>query len=189
MVLMINDGPRSKRRADRRIRDRSLFARHDARVFESSECPARRSARFNDIGNRSPIMKTDIIKTPGPDHPIEIVRTADRVVIRFADHIIADTANALVMHEAGYNPVQYIPLEDIDPEFLEKTSHQTYCPYKGQCSYFSLIHDNMESRNAVWIYEAPYPAVAEIRGHVAFYQDRPELTVTIQVSGNKSSCS
>jgi len=122
-------------------------------------------------------MKTDIIKIPGPDHPIEIARATDRVKVLLADRVIADTTNALVMHEAGYNPVHYIPLADIDPVVLEKTSHKTYCPYKGWCSYFTLVHDTTKSQNAVWTYEAPYPAVADIRGHAAFYGNRRELTI------------
>lgn len=134
-------------------------------------------------------MKTDIIKTPGPDHPIEMARTTDRLLIRFAGRLVADTTNALVMYEAGYKPVHYIPLKDIDPEVLEKSSHRTYCPYKGQCSYFSLVHGNIRVPNAVWTYEAPYPAVADIRDRAAFYENREELTITIHVSDNKSSCS
>jgi uncharacterized protein (DUF427 family) len=86
--------------------------------------------------------------------------------------VIADTRNALTLREAAYPPVQYIPIEDVDSSHLERTEHATYCPYKGDCSYYSVVAGGQKSVNAVWSYEAPYPAVAQIKGHVAFYPER-----------------
>jgi uncharacterized protein (DUF427 family) len=86
--------------------------------------------------------------------------------------VIADTGNALTLREADYPPVQYIPRDDVDPSQLVRTDHATYCPYKGDCNYYSVLAGGKRSVNAVWTYENPYPAVAQIRGHVAFYPDR-----------------
>ena len=86
--------------------------------------------------------------------------------------MIADTGNALILREADYPAVQYIPREDVDLSQLERTNHATYCPYKGDCSYYSVPAGGKKSVNAVWTYEDPYPAVAQIKGHVAFYPDR-----------------
>ena len=117
-------------------------------------------------------MKEKQIKLPGPDHPISIERNPARVVVSIAGGVIADTRNALTLREADYPPVQYIPREDVDLSRLERTDHATYCPYKGDCGYYSVPAGGKKSVNAVWTYEDPYPAVESIKGHVAFYSDR-----------------
>ena len=117
-------------------------------------------------------MKEKQIKIPGPDHPIPIQHNPARVVVTVAGRMIADTRNALTLREADYSPVHYIPREDVDLTQLEQTDHATYCPYKGDCSYYSVPAGGKKSVNAVWTYEDPYPAVAQIKGHVAFYPDR-----------------
>jgi len=117
-------------------------------------------------------MKEKQIKLPGPDHPISIQRNPAHVVVSAAGRVIADTGNALTLREADYPPVQYIPREDVDFSELKRTDHATYCPYKGECSYYSVPAGGEKSVNAVWTYEDPYPAVAQIKGHVAFYPDR-----------------
>jgi uncharacterized protein (DUF427 family) len=117
-------------------------------------------------------MKEKQVKLPGPDHPISIQRNPARVVVSVAGHVVADTCNALTLREAAYQPVQYIPSEDVDFSKLEHTDYATYCPYKGECSYYSVPAGGKKSINAVWSYEDPFPAVVEIRGHVAFYPER-----------------
>ena len=117
-------------------------------------------------------MKAKPIKVPGPHHPISIERNPARVVVSVAGQVIADTRNALKLREADYPPVQYIPRADVDFSLLERTDHTTYCPYKGDCNYYSVPSGGKKSVNAVWTYENPYPAVAQIKGHVAFYPDR-----------------
>jgi uncharacterized protein (DUF427 family) len=112
------------------------------------------------------------IKVPDPDHPITIERNPSRVVISVAGHVIADTRDALTLRESTYPPVQYIPRKGVDMTLLERTDHATYCPYKGDASYFSIPSGGARSANAVWTYEAPYAAVALIKDHLAFYPDR-----------------
>lgn len=111
-------------------------------------------------------------RIPGPDHPITIERNAKRIVIRAGGVVIADTSNALTLREANYPPVQYIPRSDVQMSQLERTDHATYCPYKGECSYYSILAGGERAINAVWTYETPYDAVAEIAGHLAFYPTR-----------------
>jgi uncharacterized protein (DUF427 family) len=112
------------------------------------------------------------IKVPGPDHPITIERNPNRVVVTVAGRVVADTRDALILREAGYPAVQYVPRKDVDMALLERTDHATYCPYKGDCSYFSIPLGGDRSVNAVWTYAAPYPAVARIKDHLAFYPER-----------------
>lgn len=112
------------------------------------------------------------VKIPGPDHPIAIAKSASRVVVSVAGHKIADSTDALSFHEASYPEVLYIPRKDVDMSLLERTDHSTYCPYKGECSYYSIPAGGERSINAVWSYESPYEAVESIREHVAFYRDR-----------------
>jgi uncharacterized protein (DUF427 family) len=111
-------------------------------------------------------------RLPGPDHPISIERNPARVVVSVAGRAIADTRNALTHREAAYPPVQYIPAEDVDFSQLERTDHVTWCRYKGNCNYYGVPAGGNKSVNAVWSYEDPFPAVSQIRGHVAFYPER-----------------
>ncbi|AMR82096.1 DUF427 domain-containing protein [Cupriavidus nantongensis] len=112
------------------------------------------------------------VRIPGPDHPITITPTAGRVVVRVAGITIADSDAALTLQEASYAPVQYIPRQHVDMARLERSAHATYCPYKGDCSYFSIPAGGERGRNAVWSYEAPYAAVAAIGAYLSFYPDR-----------------
>ena len=112
------------------------------------------------------------MKVPGPDHPITIAPNPARIVVTVAGRIVADTRAALTLREAGYKPIQYIPRADVDMALLERTSHATYCPYKGDCAYYSIPLGGERAINAVWSYEAPFPAVAAIKDHVAFYPNR-----------------
>ena len=119
-----------------------------------------------------PEVKTKTVKFPGPDHPITIERNAHRIVVAVAGRVVADTRDALTLREASYPAVQYVPRKDVDMALLERTDHITYCPYKGDCRYFSIPLGGDRSANAVWTYEAPYAAVTLIRDHLAFYPDR-----------------
>ena len=112
---------------------------------------------------------------PDSRHPITITPTPGRVVVMLGDRTVADTGSALTLQEADYPAVQYVPLADVDPAVLRSTDHATYCPYKGDASYYSLEVDGQTYDNAVWTYQAPYPAVSEIAGHVAFYPDVVEV--------------
>jgi uncharacterized protein (DUF427 family) len=111
-------------------------------------------------------------KVPGPDHPIAIAPNPARVVVSVAGRVVADTRAALTLREAAYPPVQYIPRGDVDMSLLARTSHATYCPYKGDAAYYSIPLGGERAVNAVWSYEAPYPAVGIIKDHVAFYPNR-----------------
>jgi uncharacterized protein (DUF427 family) len=117
-------------------------------------------------------LNAKTMKLPGPEHPISIEPSAVRAVVRVAGIEIANSANALILREANYAPVLYIPRKDADMSLLERTGHATYCPYKGDCSYYSIPSGGAKSANAVWTYEHPYAAVAQIQGHLAFYRDR-----------------
>jgi uncharacterized protein (DUF427 family) len=118
----------------------------------------------------SSALKT--IKVPGPDHPITIEHNPNRVVVTVAGRVVADTRNALILREASYPPVHYVPRNDVDMALLERTEHATYCPYKGDCSYFSIPIGGDRSANAMWTYESPYAAVTLIKDHLAFYPHR-----------------
>jgi uncharacterized protein (DUF427 family) len=116
-------------------------------------------------------------KIPGPEHPITIEPAGVRVVACVGAQIVADTTRALTMREASYPPVHYIPLEDVDQTLLTASATQTYCPYKGDASYYGIAAADGERADAVWSYREPYDAVADIAGHVAFYTDRVDVVV------------
>ena len=112
------------------------------------------------------------MQAPGPDHPIAVTRNPKRIIVKLGGQTIADTRNALALSEAKLPSAQYIPRADVDMDLLQRTEQTTYCPYKGECHYYSIPAGGPRSENAVWTYEAPYPAVAEIKDHLAFYASR-----------------
>ena len=117
-------------------------------------------------------MADRAIKIPGPDHPISIEANRSRVTVRVGGRVIADTREALTLREASYPPVQYIPRRDVDMSALMRSSHTTYCPYKGDAAYYSIPVGGTRSIDAVWTYETPFEATAQIKEYVAFYPDR-----------------
>ncbi|WP_260738869.1 DUF427 domain-containing protein [Tunturiibacter lichenicola] len=122
--------------------------------------------------------KAKEIKVPGPDHTLVVVPFSGTVQVTVSGRTVADTKRALQLDEASYPSVYYIPREDTDMSLLVPTTHYTYCPYKGDCSYFSIPIGGPRSEYAVWTYEEPYDAVAEIKNHLAFYPSRvDEITV------------
>lgn len=112
------------------------------------------------------------MKQPGPDHPINIAPSGSRVRVHFAGKVVADTTAALILREASYSPVYYIPRQHADMRLLTRAAHASHCPYKGDASYFTIVANDRQADNAVWSYEQPYPAVAGIKEHLAFYPDR-----------------
>jgi uncharacterized protein (DUF427 family) len=117
-------------------------------------------------------MNSKPIRIPGPDHPITVTPTKGRVTVLVGGKLIADSREALTLQEAAYPPVQYIPRKNVDMTQLQRSAHQTYCPYKGECNYFSIPAGGERLINAVWSYEAPYAAVSAIRDLLAFYAER-----------------
>ena len=109
---------------------------------------------------------------PGPDHPITITPTEGRVVVKVAGTVVADTRAALTLQESTYPAVQYIPLADVDTSLLEPTATQSYCPYKGDASYYSIPSGGAKAVDAIWEYKQPRDAVAQIKEHIAFYPNR-----------------
>ena len=122
-------------------------------------------------------MTTKPVRIPGPDHPITIEKSPAHVVVSVDGRVVADSRDTLSLREATYPAVHYVPRKDVDMRLLERTSHATYCPYKGDCAYYSIPAGGAKTVNAVWTYEAPYEAVAAIKDHVAFYPDRVEIRV------------
>lgn len=112
------------------------------------------------------------MKIPGPEHPITIDPNPKRVRVTSGGRVVADSRGALTLREGVYPPVHYLPRKDVDMTLLTRTEHRTWCPYKGDCAYFSISAGGSVAENAVWSYEEPFAAVAGIREFLAFYPDR-----------------
>jgi uncharacterized protein (DUF427 family) len=122
---------------------------------------------------------TKSVLLPNAEHPITIEPTNSRVEVRINGELVAASSNALTLRESTYPAVQYIPLADVDQALLQRTETQTYCPYKGDASYYSVQTSAGELlTDVIWTYETPYPSVAEIAGHVAFYPDRADISLS-----------
>lgn len=115
------------------------------------------------------------MKSPGPEHPIRIEPSSKRVVVTAGAATIADTRRAMVLHEADYPPVYYVPRADAMMALLERSERTTHCPYKGDASYYSIVGDGTRLENAVWTYEHPYAPAAPIAEFLAFYPDRVDI--------------
>ena len=121
---------------------------------------------------------TRAVKVPDATHPITIRPTGSRVTVSVGGVKVAESDSALSLAEASYPVVQYIPIADVDQSLLVRTDSQTYCPYKGDASYYSVqTPDGRTETDLIWTYEQPYDAVAEIAGHVAFYANRAEISI------------
>ena len=115
------------------------------------------------------------MKLPGPDHPITLTPTPQRVRVTLGGVVVAESTRALTLQEASYQPVQYIPREDAAMALLHPSPRRTHCPYKGDASYYAIEAGGQRAENAVWSYEDPFPAMEAIRGYLAFYRERVEL--------------
>lgn len=115
---------------------------------------------------------------PTAEHPITISPTEGRVRVRVNGEIVADTDAALGLKESTLPVVQYIPFTDVMQDLLTRTDTSTYCPYKGEASYYNVTTTAGDTVNdVIWTYDQPHPAVAAIAGHVAFYPDKAEISV------------
>jgi len=112
------------------------------------------------------------VRIPGPDHPITISSAEGKVRVTVAGKVVAESARALRLEEKGYPPVYYLPRNDANMSLLVRTTHYTYCPYKGDCTYYSIPIGGTKSEFAVWTYQKPHEAVAGIGEYLAFYPSR-----------------
>lgn len=115
---------------------------------------------------------------PTSTHPITVEPDPHRVRVRVDGELVADTGAALRLNESSYPPVYYIPWDDVVQAVLTRTESSTYCPFKGDASYYSVTTaSGITVDDVIWTYEQPYPAVAAIAGHVAFYPAKADISV------------
>jgi len=119
------------------------------------------------------------VRIPGPDHPITVFPAESKVRVTVAGRIVAESTRTLRLEEKGYPPVYYLPRDDADMSLLVRTKHYSYCPYKGDCTYYSIPIGGSKSEYAVWTYEKPYMAVAKIEEYLAFYRSRVDAIEVI----------
>jgi len=123
-------------------------------------------------------MNNRPVLTPTAEYPITVTPTGRHVTVRIGGEVIADTDDALTLQEANHAAVQYIPLADVRRELLTRTATTSYCPFKGDAAYYTVTTAAGQTvTDAIWTYEQPFPAVAAIAGHVAFYPDKAEISV------------
>lgn len=109
------------------------------------------------------------------DQSLTIEPVRRRVRAQFAGHVIADTNDALVVHEGSLAPVYYFPVDDVEMGYLGRSDHQSHCPRKGQCAYYSIKMHSQFGENAVWTYEDPIPSAETLRGRLAFDASQVEV--------------
>ncbi len=107
-----------------------------------------------------------------PDYRVDLDPSATRVRVRFGGEVVADSDRTLVVRETKHEPVVYFPREDVRFDLLEPTSHTTFCPFKGEASYWTLRVGDRAEENVVWSYDNPFDEVAGLKHYVSFYADR-----------------
>ena len=107
-----------------------------------------------------------------PAHRVDLLPETRRVRVTFAGAVIADSKAALRVEETGHGPVHYVPEKDVRLDLMRPTDHKTYCPFKGDCSYWTVEVGGGKAENAVWGYRAPYDEAKRLAGHYAFYTSR-----------------
>jgi len=112
------------------------------------------------------------VRFPSAEYPISVDPTQARVVVTAGGQVVADSRDALTLRESDHADILYIPRKDVRMDLLQRTDHQSYCPYKGDAAYYSIPAGGDRSVNAIWTYEAPFEAVAGIKDHLAFYPER-----------------
>lgn len=107
-----------------------------------------------------------------PDYKVLLEPSPRRVRVKFGGEWIADSTSAHLLYETRHLPVYYFPRSDVRLDLLGPTDHHTFCPYKGEASYWTIKVGNRMSENAVWAYPEPYDEVPQLKEFVAFYWDR-----------------
>src|SRR5262245_57074866 len=120
-------------------------------------------------------MSNRPVLEPTASHPITVEPTRKNVTVRVKGALVAYADDALTLQESTYPAVQYMPLRDVVKERLTHSNTETYCPYKGDASYYNVVTEGGTVDDAIWTYEQPYPAVGQIPGHVAFYPDKADI--------------
>lgn len=109
-------------------------------------------------------------------HHATVSMAGEPYVAKIDGSTIALSDRAMILEEfsgeKAYPPVVYFPLDDVDPEALEASDHQTHCPVKGDASYYTVKANGRELQNAAWTYPQPLPQVGAVKGYVAFYPDK-----------------
>jgi uncharacterized protein (DUF427 family) len=104
-------------------------------------------------------------------HRIDIRQTSRHLVVRHEDRVVADSMRPLALYESGFAPRWYVPRADVDESALTPAQGQTFCPYKGLCSYYDIA----DARKAAWSYQDAWPEVRRISGLVSFEPDKVEV--------------
>ena len=110
-----------------------------------------------------------------PDYRVDLAPSDQALQARFGEIVVAQSRKALIVSETKHDPVVYFPLEDVVMEYFTATEHHTFCPFKGQASYWTLRHNGTVAENVMWAYLEPIAEVAGLKGYAAFYSDRVQV--------------
>ena len=107
-----------------------------------------------------------------PDHKVDLIKSDKHVRVIFNGEVVADSDRTIIVDESRHSIVYYFPRSDVKMGYMQRTDHHTYCPFKGEASYYTLTVGNKREENAVWTYEEPYDEVRELKDCLAFYANR-----------------
>ena len=112
-----------------------------------------------------------------PGHSVEISEADGNVGIKIGNELIAQTSDALVLKEGSYADAYYLPKSILPESMLKPSDHKTYCPFKGEASYYHLSHNGQVHENAIWSYTAPFDEALKIKDHIAIYPNVAKVAI------------
>ncbi len=113
-----------------------------------------------------------------PDYRVDLEANPEHVRVKLAGEVLADSRRTLIVRETKHEPVVYFPKEDVRFDRLERTDHESFCPFKGEACYWTIRVAGRVEENAVWGYETPFDEVSGLAGFVAFFPDRVEWEIS-----------
>jgi uncharacterized protein (DUF427 family) len=135
------------------------------------------------LGWWSGAMFDEIGRMNARGHTIEVTPGSDQVVVRVNDVIVAASSRPVVLTETGSPVRYYLPAEDVKTDLLTPSATTSHCPFKGDATYWSVKTGDGLAEDAVWSYPEPFPKVKEIAGLLAFWTEKPG--VTLEVNGQR----
>jgi uncharacterized protein (DUF427 family) len=112
-------------------------------------------------------------------HEIEVTPVSDQVVVRVKDVVVATSSRPIVLTETGCPPRYYLPSADVKMDMLRSSTTTSHCPFKGDAAYWSVQIGDGVAEDVVWSYPEPFPRVEEIAGLLAFWAEKPGITLEV----------
>ena len=116
------------------------------------------------------------MKSPGhrehPEHKVLERPVPGKMRAQLGADVLAESSNVIEVDEDENPPRYYFPRGDVRMDRMTPSETHSYCPFKGEASYFSLELGDGPLPDAAWTIETPYDEHADLKSRVAFYAEK-----------------